>query len=102
MLSIVPFSPEGKTSWEVKSDCVIKESVTSTPPPSKFKKKLPPPATKTNDYPASETTVFTLGKRSGDLVEIHKKYVLRTRHEVDGKPYLEFEGEGPITFDVKA
>ncbi|MFO0969398.1 MAG: hypothetical protein U0793_27900 [Gemmataceae bacterium] len=105
MLAIIPLSPEGKATWEAKNDCVIKETVTSTPPPSKSKlklKKTPPPATKTNDYPATETTVFTLGARSGDLVTINKKYVMRTRHEVGGKPYLEFEGEGPITFDAKA
>jgi hypothetical protein len=102
MLALFPLSPEGKASWEVKSTCVIQESTPQKAPISKLKKKLPPPPPKTTDYPAQETTVFTIEKQTGDLVIINKKYVLKTRHEVDGKPYLEFEGEGPITFDKKA
>jgi hypothetical protein len=106
MLAIVPFSTEGKTTWEVKSDCIVRESAPAKPVNPRLKKMFPAPKVTpmptTNDYPALETFTFTLVKRDGNLAVINKKYVLKTRHEENGKPYLEFHGEGPITFDVKA
>jgi hypothetical protein len=104
MLAIVPLSPEGKDTWEVKSDCVLRESTQAAPAKPvnpKIKKKNPPPQATTTDYPAQETSTFTLGKKTGDVVVINKKYVLKTRQEQNGKPHLEFQGEGSINFDVK-
>jgi hypothetical protein len=101
MLAIVPLSPEGKDSWEVKSDCVIRESAPAKPVNPKIKKKTPPPQATTVDYPAQEISTFTLGKKNGDIVVINKKYILKTRQEENGKAHLEFQGEGSINFDAK-
>src|SRR5262249_30014448 len=101
MLAIVPLSPEGKDTWEVKSDCVIRESAPAKPVNPKIKKKTPPPQATTVDYPAQEISTFTLGKKNGDIIVINKKYILKTRQEENGKAHLEFQGEGSINFDAK-
>src|SRR5262249_42277951 len=97
MLAAIPRAANGKTTWEVRSACLVKESVPIDPTVPRHRRQL-----KRTMPPAEETSIFTLGKKSGDVRVIHKQYILKTRQEVDGKPYLQFQGEGLITFDVKA
>jgi RNA polymerase sigma factor (sigma-70 family) len=92
MLTTWPATGDQPT-WENKSDCVWRESVPVDP-----RRKFP---RKTTLYPAEETSFYALAKQPGDWIVIHKTYSLQTQKQMDGKPFLRFEGTGKIMFDVK-
>jgi HEAT repeat protein len=102
MLVLEPLAADGKSPWEIKTECVIKQKQSVLSAPSRLHRIRRPKVETTVDYPANEVTTYSLGKPDGDKVVLHKKYELKTREEDDGKPFMEMTGEGDITFSIKA
>jgi len=50
---------------------------------------------------ADESSAYTLGDATGDLVQIQKEYRLATRAAAKGQPTMELVGKADLTFDTK-
>ncbi|MDP7052042.1 MAG: HEAT repeat domain-containing protein [Verrucomicrobiota bacterium] len=50
---------------------------------------------------ADETSAYTLGDATGNLVQIQKEYRLATRVAAKGQPTMELVGKADLTFDTK-
>ncbi|MFO0969399.1 MAG: sigma-70 family RNA polymerase sigma factor [Gemmataceae bacterium] len=79
-------------SWQTADDCVV---------------MVPPPGgaaagRKGAEHVARETSHFCVSGGDAKTVTISKRYTLQTHKMVEGQPFFEFEGNGSITFDVKA
>lgn len=90
-LAALPDSPTA-TKWQTADDCVV---------------MVPPPGgaaagRKGAEHVARETSHFCVSGGDAKTVTISKRYTLQTHKMVEGQPFFEFEGNGSITFDVKA
>jgi hypothetical protein len=96
-LSALVFEPlpeKAEAAWKRTESTGISIKAGGWPPLSPFREDV-----EKERLNAEETTAFTIESVTADAVTIKKDYTLATVETVDGKPRLEFKGQGTITFD---
>ena len=93
---VVETLPSDGAVWEVQNGCVI--TLQEERPLSPFSHFA---RVEKRNLPALETLSYTLGPTTGDLMQIHKHYEMRTNERSFGSPTLQMTGDGTVTFDRK-
>lgn len=90
-----PLPPAGQKTWEDQHDCVIRlTKVVPIAPMSSFGRP------EETTYPAREKSSYQFGPTSNGVVQIQKRYDLKSQELASDQPRIQLAGEGTITFDT--